>query len=66
MTLLTRQVSTKDLERSFKFTSNFQSSVPISITMMPVVATLTDNPEFLEDLRKEIDGKVCSSEVRRV
>ena len=41
------------------FTSNFQSSVPIAITMMPVVATLTDNPQFLEDLRKEIDGKVC-------
>eukprot|EP00752_Nemacystus_decipiens_P012023 g10658.t1 len=50
-------VSTKDLERSFMFTSNFQSSVPIAITMMPVVATLTANPEFLEDLRKEIDGK---------
>eukprot|EP00903_Cladosiphon_okamuranus_P007709 g7471.t1 len=50
-------VSTKDLERSFMFTSNFQASVPIAITMMPVVATLTANPEFLEDLRKELDGK---------
>lgn len=56
-----RQVSTKDLERSFMFTTNFQSAVPIALTMQPVVATLTANPSFLEELRKEVDGKVWTA-----
>lgn len=29
--------------------------------MKAIIATLTNNPEFLEELRKELDGKVCSS-----
>lgn len=51
-------MDTKDLERSFMFTTNFQSSGAIAKGMMPVVATLTNNPDFLEKLREEVDGKV--------
>ncbi|CAM9321677.1 unnamed protein product [Scytosiphon promiscuus] len=50
-------LNTKDLERSFMFTTNFQSAVAIAKQMMPVVATLTNHPEFLQELRKEVDGK---------
>ncbi|CAM9368477.1 unnamed protein product [Ectocarpus sp. 12 AP-2014] len=50
-------VNTKDLERSFMFTTNFQSAGAIAKGMMPVVATLTNNTEFLEKLRKEVDGE---------
>ncbi|CAM9321604.1 unnamed protein product, partial [Scytosiphon promiscuus] len=50
-------LNTKDLERSFMFTTNFQSAVAMAKQMMPVVATLTNHPEFLQELRKEVDGK---------
>ncbi len=55
---LTRQVDTTDLDRSFMFTTNFQSAVAVAKNMMPVVGTLTNDPAFLEELRKEVDGKV--------
>ncbi|CAM9605170.1 unnamed protein product, partial [Hapterophycus canaliculatus] len=58
-------LNTEDLERSFMFTTNFQSAVAMAKQMMPVVATLTNNPEFLEELRKEIDGKARRS-IRRM
>lgn len=40
------------------FTTNFQSAVAVAKNMMPVVGTLTNDPAFLEELRKEVDGKV--------
>ncbi|CAN0127699.1 unnamed protein product [Pylaiella littoralis] len=50
-------LDTKDLERSFMFTTNFQSAVAMAKQMRPIVATLTNNPAFLEELRKELDGQ---------
>ena len=54
----TPQVDTTDMEHSFMFSTNFQSAVAVAKNMMPVIAALTLDPDFLEDLRNEIDGKV--------
>ncbi|CAM9251030.1 unnamed protein product [Ectocarpus fasciculatus] len=58
-------VNTKDLEREFMFITNFQAAAGMAKIMMLVVATLTNNPDFLEKLRKEVDGKDLTFETVR-
>jgi len=52
------QVSIRDLENSFMFNTGFQSSSAIAKNMEYCIGSLTANPDFLEELRKELDGKV--------
>lgn len=52
------QVKIDDLENSFMFNTGFQSSSAIAKQMEYAVGTLSIYPEFLADLRKELDGKV--------
>lgn len=40
------------------FNTGFQSSAAIAKNMEYCVGSLTANPDFLEELRKELDGKV--------
>ena len=40
------------------FNTGFQSSSPIAKNMENCVGSLTANPDFLEELRNELDGKV--------
>lgn len=40
------------------FNTGFQSSSAIAKNMEYCIGTLTANPDFLEELRKELDGKV--------
>ena len=40
------------------FNTGFQSSSAIAKNMEYCVGSLTANPDFLEELRKELDGKV--------
>lgn len=47
-----------NLENSFMFNTGFQSSAAIAKNMEYAVGTLTANPDFLAELRKEVDGKV--------
>lgn len=53
------QVAIQDLENSFMFNTGFQSSSAIAKQMEYAVGTLSIYPDFLADLRKELDGKVC-------
>eukprot|EP00752_Nemacystus_decipiens_P008261 g7387.t1 len=50
-------VNIQDLENSFMFNTGFQSSSAIAKNMEYCVGSLTANPDFLEELRKELDGK---------
>lgn len=58
------QVDIQDLENSFMFNTGFQSSSAIAKQMEYAVGTLSIYPDFLADLRKELDGKVCTECVR--
>ena len=40
------------------FNTGFQSSVPIAKSMECAVGALTANRDFLQDLQRELDGKV--------
>ncbi|CAM9996669.1 unnamed protein product [Sphacelaria rigidula] len=51
------QVNIQDLENSFMFNTGFQSSSAIAKQMEYAVGTLSISPDFLADLRKELDGK---------
>lgn len=48
----------EDLENSFMFNTGFQSSSALAKQMEYCVGGLTSTPDFLEELRKELDGKV--------
>ncbi|CAM9960343.1 unnamed protein product [Scytosiphon promiscuus] len=50
-------VAIQDLENSFMFNTGFQSSSAIAKNMEYCVGSLTANPDFLEELRKEVDGQ---------
>ena len=43
------------------FNTGFQSSVPIAKSMEYAVGALTANRDFLQDLQKELDGKVMKT-----
>ncbi|CAM9908226.1 unnamed protein product, partial [Hapterophycus canaliculatus] len=47
----------QDLENSFMFNTGFQSSSALAKNMEYCVGSLTANPDFLEELKKEVDGK---------
>lgn len=52
-----QNVDIQDLENSFMFNTGFQSSSAIAKQMEYAVGTLSIYPDFLADLRKELDGK---------
>ena len=54
----------ESLDRSFMFTTGFQSCTAMAANMQCAIGVLTADPEFAEDLRKEVDGqasRICSS-----
>ncbi|CAM9867534.1 unnamed protein product, partial [Laminaria digitata] len=52
-----QNVPIKSPERSFMFNSGFQSSSAIAKNMEYAVGVLSAQPDFAEELRKELDGK---------
>ena len=52
------QVSIKTPERSFMFNTGFQSSSALAKNMEYAVGVLSAQPDFAEELRKELDGQV--------
>lgn len=50
----------KSLERSFMFNTGFQSCSAMALTMECAVSGLTAHPDFLEELRNEVDGQAST------
>ena len=48
------------------FNTGFQSSVPIAKSMEYAVGALTANRDFLQELQKELDGKVVGDDTTEV
>lgn len=54
------QVPVKSLERSFMFTTGFQSCTAMATNMQCAIGVLTADPVFAEELRKEVDGQAST------